>query len=244
VTATHGASEAAQLQILDCSRPAHFVRRTLGTGRTAIHTSALEKTMPTLLGEIDLEPAAKQAAGNWMSFECFCWDKATELADAENWAIVYTHQRDSGLLDQSNAAAIEKALEPFLNGNDVVAESHSHWLVGWIDGFSIRVVRNGEITEAFQTYHELRQRLDDYPILDETDYSNREHEATVENIGEAAWRLKREFDLPDDWQSDVYEWFSKHNEGAIDDTDDQGGWPSEEELEEAFASLGYARIDE
>jgi len=201
--------------------------------------------MPSLLDEIDLEPAAHETAGNWMTFECFCWDRATELDDAENWCIVYTHHRDSGLLDQSNAAAIGEALEPFVEADDpdVVAERHNHWLVGWIEGLSIRVFRDGEITEAYRTYHEHRQRLDDYPILDETDYSNREHEATVENIGEAAWRLKREFDIPDDWQSEVYDWLSENDESAIENTDDQGGWPSEEQLEEAFLALGYARIE-
>jgi len=212
----------------------------------SLHLRAVEKTMPTLLGEIEREPAAQEAAGNWTTFECFWWDRADKLEDAENWMIAYTHHRGSGLLGQSNSAAIERALAPFIDGDDpdIVPERHSHWLAGWIDGFSIRVFRDGEITEAFQTYHELSERLDDYPILDETDYCNCEYKATVENIGEAAWRLKRSFDLPEDWQSDVYEWFSQHNERAIDNTDDQGGWPSEEVLEEAFASLGYARIDE
>ena len=37
--------------------------------------------------------------------------------------------------------------------------------------FRIRVYRNGEITEAFKTYHDLMEQLDGYPILDEEDYS-------------------------------------------------------------------------
>ncbi len=68
-----------------------------------------------------------------------------------------------------------------------------------LDGFSLRVFKNGEITEAFKTYHHLMQCLDDYPILDEDDYSDREFEATVENINDAAWKLKGEFDLPQGW---------------------------------------------
>ena len=35
-----------------------------------------------------------------------------------------------------------------------------------------------------------------YCILDEEDYSNREYEATVENIADAAWRLNDDFELP------------------------------------------------
>ena len=52
-----------------------------------------------------------------------------------------------------------------------------------IDGFSIRVYDSkGEITPAFRAYHELAERLADYPILDEEDYSRREYEETLRNI--------------------------------------------------------------
>ena len=62
-----------------------------------------------------------------------------ELESPENWAIHCTHHRDSGLLDQSNAEVIARKLETFMKGDDpdMVAESHEHWLVGHIDGFSI-----------------------------------------------------------------------------------------------------------
>lgn len=161
----------------------------------------------TTLGELDLNEAATKAAGNWRDFDCFVWHRASELEDADDWAIVYTHHRDSGILAQSNTAVIDKALEPFVDADDpdVIAEHHHHWAVGWIDGYAIRVGRNGEITEAFKTYHELGEQMDQYPILDEEDFSRREFEATLENIGEAAWRLKGDFDLPDEWEGDVYD---------------------------------------
>ena len=61
------------------------------------------------------------------------------------------HNRDSGLLDQSNADVIAKAMKPFTTGDDpgVVFENHFHWAVGHEDGFSIRVYLDGEITDAF-----------------------------------------------------------------------------------------------
>ena len=197
----------------------------------------------TMLGELDLKTAAKEAAGNWQRFECFAWDRARELARPENWAIVYTHHRDSGLLDQSNAAAIKKAIEPFMQDDnaDVVAEHHRHWAVGWIDGFSIRVFRRGRITTAFKTYHEVAERMADYPVLDEHDYSRREYEATLDNITDSAWRLKREFALPDGWEMDVHQWFSDYDFSAIENRDDQGGYPEQAQLERAFASLGFKR---
>ena len=200
--------------------------------------------MPQHLGQLSLEEAADKAAGNWQKFTCFAWFRQKDLDDAENWAIIYTHHRDSGLLDQSNSAAIAKALELFTEGDDpdVVAEDHHHWAVGWIEGFSIRVFRNGEITDAFRTYHDLAQRLDDYPLLDEEDYSRREFEATLDNLVDAAWRMKGDYELPEGWEGDVYEWLSDHEPGAIENTDDQGGYPSDDQLRAAFESLDFPQL--
>jgi hypothetical protein len=119
------------------------------------------------IGEMTVEDAARAAAGNWMRFSCFCWDRLREIDDPDAWAIVCTHNRDSGLLDQSNANAILEALKSNSESAspDVVFESHSHWSVGWVARFSIRVHRCELITDAFRTYHSLMRRLDEYPIL-------------------------------------------------------------------------------
>ncbi len=197
--------------------------------------------MATALGDLTLEEAAHEAAGNWRKFGCFVWYRKDDLDHPDDWAIIYTHNRDSGLLDQSNAAVIEKSLQPFTD-RDVVFESHHHWLVGHVDGFSIRVVRRGRITRAFRAYHQLEEQMAAYPILDETDYSNREYEATLENIPLAAWRVKDHFKLPEGWEGEVYSWLSDHCCSALDSTDDQGGWPTEGDLEDAFDALGYQRV--
>lgn len=200
--------------------------------------------MSNRIGQLDLDEAARLAAGNWQNFDSFVWFRRDEIEDPENWSVIYTHHRDSGLLDQSNAAVISKALKPFSEGDDpdVVFESHNHWAVGHIDGFSVRVFREGRVTDAFRKYHELAAAMADYPILDESDYSERELDATVENIGEAAWRIKGRYDLPDDWQYDVYDWLSDNEPSEINNTDDQGGYPSEEALQRAFDALGFRRF--
>ncbi len=195
------------------------------------------------LGEMDLQTAAKAAAGNWREFECFCWHRQNEIPDPENWTIVYTHNRDSGLLDQSNAIAIEEALQPFIDRGDVVAEHHNHWAVGWVDGFSIRVFRRGRITKAFRKYHELAQRMADYPVLDDTDFTSREREATLENLADAAWKLKDEYELPKNWVGKVYHWFANHDCDAIESADDRGGYPTEEQLRAAFEALGFTQLE-
>jgi hypothetical protein len=198
----------------------------------------------TSRGELTLEDAAKVAAGNWQRFENFVWFRENEITDPEDWGIIYTHNRDGRLLDQSNAEQIAQAMEPFADGDDpnVVMESHDHWAVGHVDGFSIRVYRDGEITDAFRTYHKLSVRLADYPILDEEDYSRREYEATLDNFADAAWRLKNEFNLPDGWEGDVYSWLSDNRPGAVENRDDQGGYPAEDDLRAAFDALSYERV--
>ena len=199
-----------------------------------------------MLGTIDLEAASQKVAGNWKHFDSFVWFRDRELEDADQWAVFYTHNRDSGLIDQSNASVIAKALEPFAEGDDadVVFESHHHWAVGHVDGFSIRVFRNGEITEAFSKYHELAERMTDSSTLDESDYSNREYDATIANIKEAAWRLKNDFDLPEGWESEVYSWLSDNKSSEVENRDDQGGYPSEEALRSAFVALRFSEEKE
>lgn len=193
---------------------------------------------------MEISELAVQAAGNWMSFQSFGW--RTQPEDGENWCIVYTHNRDSGLLEQSNAAAIAAELESFLEADDpdVVCEHHGHFACGWVDGYSIRVYRDGEITAAFQKWCEIQDRLSDYPILDESDYSDRESEATFANIADAAYSVSQDYDLPQDWEDEVYWWLSNHDPGAVENCDDQGGYPSEEQIVAAFEGLGYERIED
>lgn len=197
------------------------------------------------LGELPLEEAAREAAGNWRMFPCFCWNRAGEFDDADLWAIIYSHHRDSRLLDLSNAEATSKALEPFIDADDpdVAVEHHGHFAVGWIDGYAIRVFRDGQITGAFKAYHELAERLAEYPVLDEEDYSRREYEATIANIADAARPLRDEYDLTDGFEGEAFSWLWDHNQRAVESRDDQGGYPSEDDLRAAFDGLGYEQLD-
>lgn len=79
----------------------------------------------------------------------------------------------------------------------------------------------------------------EYPILDEMDYSERELEATFDNIADSAWRLEPLYDLPEGWIDDVYHWFADNDCSAIESSDDQGGYPDEDQLRAAFDALGY-----
>lgn len=202
--------------------------------------------MSKRLGELDLEEAAQEAAGNWQRWDSFAWFRDSELERPEDWFIYYGHHRDSGLLDQSNSIQIGKALKPFIDADDdplVVEEDHSHFLCGWIRGWSVLVYRHGEITEAFKVLHGLLERMAIYPVLSDESLSQMEYEATVANIADAAWRLKDEFELPEGWEYEAYGWLSDNDPGEIENRDDQGGYPSEESLQAAFIALGFPQVE-
>lgn len=190
-----------------------------------------------------IEDYAKQLRGNWQKFQCFVWFGERDVPDPENWTIVYTSNRDSGLIDQSNSAAIAKALEPFFEDEreDISEQSHSHWAVGYVDGYAIRVhplnkegvPTTSEYTPAFQKYCELLISLENYPILNEDDYSQRETEATIRNIMDIGRNLIKD-GAHEFWAYDVYR---KLPDTEIENVDDQGGWPSEEAVARALKDL-------
>jgi hypothetical protein len=188
----------------------------------------------------DVEAAARHMAGNWRRFECFCWHRGHHLDDADRWCVWYTSSRDGGLLEQSNEKAIKERLEPFCDGEDadVVFERHSHWAVGHVDGFSVRVFRaGGTITDAFKEVCCIKERLEDYPILDEQDYGEREYGATLENYHLEMWRQRDE--LPAGWEAEGYSWFGDHGHDRFtENRDDQGGWAPREKIIEALRDLG------
>jgi hypothetical protein len=173
----------------------------------------------------DVETAAKLLTGNWDEFDGFVWWRKNDLDDADRWCIWYTSHRDSGLLEQSNENAIRERLGPFSDGDDpdLVFESHSHWAVGHIDGFSIRVFKsNGSITPAFEEFCRIKQDLENYPVLNESDYSDREYETALENYRSEMWGCRDE--LPLGWEAEVYAWFSENGfDEFIENRDDQGG---------------------
>ena len=97
------------------------------------------------------------------------------LLDQLDWLVLpVTRNRDSGLLPQSNWACVDSSLE---NLEEWEIVRFSHWACGW---FEIIIVKPN--SKAHQLASEIAERLENYPVLDEDDYSNRELEATYSNI--------------------------------------------------------------
>lgn len=129
-----------------------------------------------LAAKKDIDQLAQECAGNWHTFSSFVWWGEPEWAgDAY---LFYTCNRDSSVLEDSNAAAIQKVLEREEFEADVSEQEHSHWACGWVKGYAIRTIgEDGKATPAFKALVEIACQLDEYPLLDEDDFSERELEA-------------------------------------------------------------------
>lgn len=164
--------------------------------------------------------------------------------DPEHWCLgPVIRTRDSGLLEQSNAAALVKALEslPQFTG-EWSLEAATHWGCGWVEHLAFRLLdENGQPTAVYEWLAEWYTRLqEDYPVADDEDYSRREFEATLENIryeGNYSTRLL-DVELPEDWERAVYRWLWDNHPESVESRDDRGGYPSREKVVEVMRALG------
>lgn len=197
-------------------------------------------------GNEDIELMAKADGGSHLRFESFAWHSPPwddeGMGGPNDWAMFYTRNRDSTLIDQSNHAYIKKAMEPYEEDGTARDERHGSWACGWVEGFAIRVLKDGKATDAYKVYSNIQDALSAYPLLDEEDHSNREYEATIENIKEIATDVRD--DAPDHWAEEVYGYLSDNGEDSLYSVDDQGGWPKDELVQEALRNLCYLDIDD
>lgn len=68
-------------------------------------------------------------------------------------------------------------------------------------------------------------------------------DATMENIRWIGEGFLKE-DSPKEWTSLVYDWFWEYNLEALENRDDQGAWPSREDMKEALKELGLLDEEE
>lgn len=124
----------------------------------------------------------------------------TDLGQYETHAPCFTLAINSGeILDESNYAVASAELAPYLDVNssgdddaecDVYDARSSHWAVGPIDQLFVRAyAADGSFTDAWRVACEMLSALKDYPVLDESDYSERETEAFDAELDEALERV-------------------------------------------------------
>lgn len=96
----------------------------------------------------------------------------------EHWPDYYSagvgRSRDSDILEESN---FETMLSELGGESETVIVVHEgHWAVGWVEWIAIHESDDA----ALETADRLRGRLNNYPILDEHDYSEREWNAAAD----------------------------------------------------------------
>lgn len=177
------------------------------------------------------EKAVKEAAG----LSDFAYTGEKDLGGT--WAMTFSMNRDSGLLEQSNYEAVKGDLEKRFP-KDVSDERFSHFAVGWLDQLLVRMLdKDRKITRAGIAALEWKDRLESYPVADDEDFSRREFEATLDNI-------KWEGSLDEPTAHAVYDWLSDADQGALENVDDKGGYPSKEKIDTALKALGLLKDEE
>lgn len=110
------------------------------------------------------------------------WEGPEDGSDKGDWAVTISKHRDSDALQVSNYNVISRDMISRFE-DDVEEHSFSHWAVGWVEHLFVRIHdEGGEFTPAFVAIMEWEERLEEYPIADEDDYSETEME-----MGEGEW---------------------------------------------------------
>jgi len=99
------------------------------------------------------------------------WDGSNYIGKSyDDYYILCGHSRDSKIWEESNYQSIKRYLEK--KNVHFIEICSNHWAVGWIESIGIQE----EDYEAIEEANEILERLEDYPIFDEEDFSQREME--------------------------------------------------------------------
>jgi hypothetical protein len=137
----------------------------------------------------DLVKAAQEALERPSDFGYY-----GDLPLFQSWGMTYAQTRDSDVLNRSNYRRLLEDAKGTATAEDgdnaeddseYVQEVHaSHWAYGWADHIAVRVLEDPEgdispdnITHTFRFMADACLRLrDEYPVYDESDYSELETE--------------------------------------------------------------------
>ena len=118
------------------------------------------------------------------------WEPPKDYFGAE-WSSYYSagvgQSRDSDCLEQSNFSSMLSALGG--ESETVIVVRESHWAVGWVEWIAIH--QSDE--QALRVADVQCERLANYPILDEDDFSRREFEAQCEAWENAGLQGRMEY---------------------------------------------------
>lgn len=186
--------------------------------------------MRQALSDVDLYYAAEVAAREIPYI-------LEEAEDLDEWVMIQGFKDGMSHIDESN---MEMVLNDLNEGDpeNIKRVQGGEYAVRALD-------ENGDLTKAGEILTEIITALSDYPVLDDFDLSQREHDETIENIRSEGWSLVDEDVAPDDWSSAVFSWLWENNQESLDYTTDTGGsYPSRDAIKQALSDLGWLYEEE
>lgn len=148
--------------------------------------------------------------------------KGAFLPEQQDWLVAPVSQnRDSGPLAESNFASFLAEV----GGESESVEVHrfGHWGPGWFE-----IILIAPNSPHLKRAEELEAALEDYPVLDDQDYSKREHEEYCES-----WDYWGRLDYVREIKSRLFKLYS---DGVSEDCTD-------DEIEDAISELTTEEID-
>jgi hypothetical protein len=182
-------------------------------------------------------------AGNWKQSGA-AWDRS-QWREVEQIGFYTLRHRDSEILTISNAEQIQKEFREKLPGEENVTwavHEFSHWAVGWVTHLMVRVYTpHGKLTNSWKLLEDLHVQMQDYPVLNEEDYSDKEETERLENVTESLrhnfWYMEN-YNTDEEWAalgSTVLDWLenSEHQNFVHDHY-----YAEKKMLEDALEGLG------
>ncbi len=149
--------------------------------------------------------------------------------------------RDGKLLDQANSEALIAHLKSDTSlRKDWMITHASHFGCGYMDHLSFRAVdkKNREPTRIFRVLMEWNNALSEYGCADDSAYSQLEYDTACQNIKDAGAQLLNGKE-PNNWDAEVFSWLWEHDQEALENVDDEGAYPTDEELKKCLKALGW-----
>jgi hypothetical protein len=111
----------------------------------------------------------------------------------------------------------------------------------------VRVYQPGttDTTAAFDELSEIVEACEGYPLLDESDYSDREYQSALEGIASTViGEVEIPEDAPDNWTEQVYSWLYDNEPNELENRDDRGAYPDSAAVKRALLDLGLIQPQE
>ena len=162
--------------------------------------------------------------------------KGLACEDEQDWRVVPCGQtRDSDVLTRANFIAALEVLGG--EGKDVKVVSFNHWACGWLEIILVNPTNEALIKEV----DDIEACLADYPILDESKWSEMEWEAHCEWADQEIQRIAndKDIELKDSYCAGVV---IQHFDAWYYDEYDSGSQPSDDDIAAFLIESGHGVV--